>query len=217
MAAIIVLKGFFIKLIKLTSYDMEVEAKHYKIYKPFGMLSQFHSNAPREKHKKHFLGELYDFPKGIMPVGRLDEKSEGLLLLTSDGELSYQINNSGVEKEYWAQLDGSITEEAIDRLCKGVDIGLNGVIYRTKPCKVAILDQAPKLAAASIKLRIGRHRPNSWISIILTEGKFRQVRKMTASVGFPTLRLVRNRIGSIYLNDLAPGQVESISIDIKNI
>ena len=194
---------------------MEIDTINYKIYKPFGMLSQFHSNAPKEKYKKQFLGELYDFPKGVMPVGRLDEKSEGLLLLTTDGELSYQINNSGVEKEYLAQLDGSITDEAIERLCNGVDIGLNGVIYRTKPCMAKILEQAPKLPAASIKLRIGRHRPSSWISIILTEGKFRQVRKMTAAVGFPTLRLVRNRIGNIHLNEMSPGQIESISIDLK--
>lgn len=208
---------FNLKQVSVTLHEMEIQAKHYKIYKPFGMLSQFHSNAPKEKYKKQFLGALYDFPEGIMPVGRLDEKSEGLLLLTTDGELSYQINNSGVEKEYWAQLDGRITEEAIQSLCEGVDIGLNGVIYRTKPCTAKILEQAPKLPTASIKLRIGRHRPSSWISIILTEGKFRQVRKMTASVGFPTLRLVRSRIGNIHLNDLSPGQIESISIDKEQI
>lgn len=196
---------------------MEFEVKHYKIYKPFGMLSQFHSNAPKEKHKKQFLGALYDFPEGVMPVGRLDEKSEGLLLLTTDGELSYQINNSGVEKEYLAQLDGSISIEAIDRLCKGVTIGFNGKTYTTKPCEAKILRHAPKLPAASNKLRIGRHRPSSWISIILTEGKFRQVRKMTAAVGFPTLRLVRNRVGNIHLNEMSPGQIESIHIDIKQI
>ena len=209
--------GFGLNSMKLslTLHAMEIDTINYKIYKPFGMLSQFHSNAPKEKYKKQFLGELYDFPKGVMPVGRLDEKSEGLLLLTTDGELSYQINNSGVEKEYLAQLDGSITDEAIERLCEGVDIGLNGVIYRTKPCIAKILDQSPKLPAASIKLRIGRHRPSSWISIILTEGKFRQVRKMTAAVGFPTLRLVRNRIGNIHLNEMSPGQIESISIDLK--
>ena len=163
--------GFELSLmqVSLTLHEMKIQAKHYKIHKPFGMLSQFHSNAPKEKYKKQFLGELYNFPEGIMPVGRLDEKSEGLLLLTTDGELSYQINNSGIEKEYWAQLDGSITKEAIKRLCSGVDIGLNGEIYRTKPCKAQLLDQAPNLPAASIKLRIGRHRPSSWISIILTE------------------------------------------------
>ena len=191
--------------------------KHYKLFKPYGILSQFHSNAPREKHKKRFLGELFDFPEGIMPVGRLDEKSEGLLLLTSDGDLSYKINNSGLEKEYWAQLDGIITIEAIQKLRKGVDIGFSGQIYRTKPCKARILDKAPKLPPASNKIRIGRHRPNSWISITLTEGKFRQVRKMTASVGFPTLRLIRSRIGTIHLNDLSPGQVEKIIIDMDSL
>ena len=192
---------------------MKEQAKHYRIYKPLGMLSQFHSNEPREQRKKRFIGELFDFPEGIMAVGRLDEKSEGLLLLTSDGELSYKINNSGVEKEYWAQLDGLITEEAIAKLRAGVKISLQGDFYITKPCKVGILEHSPILPPASNKLRIGRHRPSSWISIILTEGKFRQVRKMTASVGFPTLRLVRSRIGNIYLNGLQPGQVEMIQID----
>lgn len=196
---------------------MKEQAKHFKLYKPYGMLSQFHSNAPREKHKKRFLGELFDFPEGIMPVGRLDEKSEGLLLLTSDGDLSFKINNSGFEKEYWAQLDGIITNEAIEKLCNGVDIGFSGQLYRTKPCKAKILDKAPKLTPASNKIRIGRHRPSSWISIILTEGKFRQVRKMTASVGFPTLRLIRTRIGTIYLNDLSPGQVEKIVINTGSL
>jgi len=196
---------------------MEETATHYKLYKPYGMLSQFHSNAPREKHKKRFLGELFNFPEGIMPVGRLDEKSEGLLLLTSDGDLSYKINNSGLEKEYWAQLDGIITAEAIQKLCKGVDIGFSGKVYRTKPCKAKILDKAPNLPAASTKIRIGRHRPNSWISIILTEGKFRQVRKMTAVVGFPTLRLIRHRIGTIHLNDLSPGQVVNIAINMNSL
>lgn len=196
---------------------MKEQAKHYRLYKPLGMLSQFHSNEPREQRKKRFIGELFDFPEGIMAVGRLDEKSEGLLLLTSDGELSYKINNSGVEKEYWAQLDGLITEEAIDKLRAGVKISLQGDFYRTKPCKAHILEPAPILPTASNKLRIGRHRPNSWISIILTEGKFRQVRKMTASVGFPTLRLVRSRIGNIHLDDLSPGEVEMIHMDINTL
>lgn len=194
---------------------MKTPAKHYKIYKPFGMLSQFHSNAPKEKYKKRFIGELHDFPEGIMAIGRLDEKSEGLLLLSIDGELSYQINNSGVEKEYWAQLDGIIGIEAIEQICNGVDIGLKGEIYRTKPCRAIIMNEAPKLPPASNKLRIGHHRPSSWIKIILKEGKFRQVRKMTASVGFPTLRLVRSRIGNIHLADLSPGQIESIDIDLN--
>ncbi|MGI9533082.1 pseudouridine synthase [Lutimonas sp.] len=192
---------------------MKEQGWHYKVYKPLGMLSQFHSNAPREQHKKRFLGELFDFPEGIMAIGRLDEKSEGLLLLTSNGELSYKINNSGIEKEYWAQLDGLITNDAVEKLRKGVTISLHGESYKTKPCRAHIMEPAPIVSAPSHTLRIGRHRPSSWVRITVTEGKFRQIRKMTASVGFPTLRLIRHRIGSISLDGLAPGGVEQIEID----
>ena len=184
----------------------------FKLHKPFGMLSQLISNDVHQSRKKRFLSELYHFPEGTMAVGRLDEKSEGLLLLTTDGKLSNTINQSGVEKEYWAQLDGLITDDAIDQLAKGVEIGIEGVKYYTKPCKVFRLNEEPELPPAHITLRIGRHRPASWISVTLTEGKYRQVRKMTASVGFPTLRLVRVRIGNLHLNELAPGSVEKISI-----
>ena len=184
---------------------------HYKIYKPFGMLSQLASNDPKEIRSKKFLRELYDFPEGIMPVGRLDERSEGLLLLTSDGKLSDEINRSGIEKEYWVQLDGSITIEAIQQLIGGVEIGLKRGLYLTKPCKVCLLQPIPNMPPPDPKLRIGRHRPTSWISICITEGKFRQVRKMTAAVGFPTQRLIRARIGSICLDDMAPGEVMEIS------
>ena len=184
----------------------------FKLHKPFGMLSQLMSNDVQQSRKKRFLSELYDFPEGTMAVGRLDEKSEGLLLLTTDGKLSNTINQSGVEKEYWAQLDGLITDHAIDQLARGVEIGIEGLKYNTRPCKVFRLDDEPDLPPAHTTLRIGRHRPASWISVTLTEGKFRQVRKMTASVGFPTLRLVRVRIGNIHLNNLAPGSVEKMSI-----
>ena len=180
---------------------------HYKIHKPFGMLSQLTSNDPKEIRSKSFLSELYDFPQGTMPIGRLDEKSEGLLLLTSDGKLSDSINRSGIEKEYWVQLDGQIHTEAIQKLTEGVSIGLKGNLYQTQPCKVQLLVSEPKMPPADPKLRIGRHRPTSWISICITEGKFRQIRKMTAAVGFPTQRLIRVRIGSIHLDDMAPGTV----------
>jgi len=183
----------------------------FKLHKPFGMLSQLISNDVHQSRKKRFLSELYHFPEGTMAVGRLDEKSEGLLLLTTDGKLSNTINQSGIEKEYWAQLDGLITDQAIEQLAKGVEIGIEGLKYNTKPCKVFRLNDEPDLPPAHITLRIGRHRPASWIRVTLTEGKYRQVRKMTASVGFPTLRLVRVRIGDIHLNKLAPGSVEKIS------
>lgn len=182
---------------------------HFKIYKPYGMLSQLGSNDAKEQRKKRFISELHDFPEGIMPIGRLDENSEGLLLLTTDGKLSDTINRSGIEKEYYAQLDGEITQIAIEHLQNGVEIGFEGKKYITKPSIVQKIE-APALPVASSKIRLGRHRPNSWVSIILTEGKFRQVRKMTAAVGFPTLRLVRVRIGNTRLDDLLSGQVIKI-------
>ncbi|NNG09257.1 MAG: pseudouridine synthase [Arenibacter sp.] len=184
--------------------------RHFKLYKPFGMLSQLTSNEERQIRNKRFLTELYDFPEAVMPVGRLDEKSEGLLLMTTDGKLSDEINQSGIEKVYYAQLDGTITPEAIALLQKGVEIGFEGQRYQTKPCTVKMLVKPPILPVAHSKIRLARHRPNSWINIILTEGKFRQVRKMTAAVGFPTLRLVRVRIGSIYLENMMPGEVNQI-------
>ena len=181
--------------------------KHFKIYKPYGMLSQFSSNDERQKRKKKFLKELADFPEGTMPIGRLDEKSEGLLLLTTDGQLSNTINKSGIEKEYYAQLDGAITEEAIQLMCKGVEIGFDGRKYITKPCKVLRANKVPDFPNRNKKIRDARHGPTPWIRVILTEGKFRQVRKMTAAVGFPTLRLVRVRVGVIKLGNLQAGEV----------
>jgi 23S rRNA pseudouridine2457 synthase len=183
---------------------------HFKLHKPFGMLSQLTSNDPKEIRNKHFLSELWDFPRGVMPIGRLDEKSEGLLLLTTDGKKCDNINRSGIEKEYMAQLDGIITPEATDRLSTGVEIGFKGLRYLTKPCQVYLIKSEPKLPTADSKLRVARHRPTSWINICITEGKFRQIRKMTAAVGFPTQRLIRVRIGSIHLDDMAPGAVEEI-------
>lgn len=188
---------------------------HFKLYKPFGMLSQLHSKDPKEVRTKRFLGELYPFPEGTMPIGRLDEGSEGLLLLTTDGKLSDRINRSGVEKEYCAQLDGEITTAALAQLNQGVQIGLAGQKYTTQTCKAHLLPHPPPFPLADPKLRIGRHRPTSWIRITLTEGKFRQVRKMTAAVGFPTVRLIRVRIGNIYLGEMAPGEV--VAEDIPSL
>lgn len=184
---------------------------HYVVYKPFGVLSQMLSNDSREAKNKRFLGDLYNFPEAIMPVGRLDEKSEGLLLMTTDGKLSDRINRSGVEKEYYVQLDGEISHEAIKLLENGVEIGFHGKKYHTKFAAVYKLEKAPTLVAPNAKLRIDRHRPSSWISITLTEGKYRQVRKMTAAVGYPTLRLIRVRIGSINLGEMTPGDVEPLT------
>jgi 23S rRNA pseudouridine2457 synthase len=189
---------------------MDTVQQYYKLYKPFGFISQISSKSPMQLRKKKFLNELYDFPEGVMPIGRLDEKSEGLLLLTTDGKLSDKVNRSGIEKEYYAQLDGQITSEAIALLRKGVEIGFEGKKYFTKACDVRFLKTHPILPEPDNRLRIGRHRPTSWISIKLTEGKFRQVRKMTSEVGFPTQRLIRIRIGNITLEKLKPGETKSL-------
>lgn len=170
-------------------------------------MSQLASNDPKEARNKRFLGGLFDFPTGIMPIGRLDEKSEGLLLMTTDGKLSDRINRSGIEKEYYVQLDGEIDDVAIGLMENGVEIGFHGKKYVTKFASVQKLDISPTLVAPDPKLRIGRHRPTSWISIVITEGKNRQVRKMTAAVGYPTLRLIRVRVGTITLDNLMPGDV----------
>ncbi|WNH14417.1 pseudouridine synthase [Thalassobellus suaedae] len=184
--------------------------RHFIIYKPYGYLSQFMSNASKQQSKK-FLGELHDFPDGIMAVGRLDEKSEGLLLLTTDGQTSAFVNSKKVEKEYYAQVDGDISMEAIEQLKLGVEIGVEGKKYQTKPCKAFKLSAIPDFEERSRKVRDDRHGPTSWVSITLNEGKFRQVRKMTSAVGFPTLRLVRVRVGDIHLKPMKIGDVVEVA------
>ena len=180
--------------------------RHFLFHKPYGYLSQFAGEAKKKK-----LGEFYDFPAGIMAIGRLDEDSEGLLLLTTDGRMSEQVRSQKVAKEYYAQVDGQISANAVAQLQAGVEIGIHGVKYRTSPCAARRLDPAPAFAPRTRKIRDDRHGPTSWVSITLTEGKYRQVRKMTAAVGFPTLRLVRVRVGSVGLSDLAPGAVVEVA------
>ena len=179
--------------------------RHFLIHKPYGYLSQFVGEAKKKK-----LGEFHDFPEGIMAIGRLDEDSEGLLLLTTDGRTSEWVRSRKVEKEYYAQVDGLIDEAAIGQLRSGVEIGIHNVRYRTSPCRAFRLEPAPDFAPRSRKIRDDRHGPTSWVSITLTEGKFRQVRKMTAAVGFPTLRLVRVRVGTILLGSLPAGAVVEV-------
>jgi 23S rRNA pseudouridine2457 synthase len=181
--------------------------QYFLVHKPYGYLSQFINN--QTKRKKKMLGELYDFPEGTMAIGRLDVNSEGLLLLTTDGKVSEYIRSKKVEKEYYVQVDGIITEQEIKQLKKGVEIGFEGKKYTTKPCKATIIS-SPNFPNRTQKIRDERHGPTSWISIIINEGKFRQVRKMTSAVGFPTLRLIRVRIGTILLDNLALGEVKEV-------
>ena len=180
--------------------------RHFIINKPWGMISQFINPA---KRKKKLLGDLYNFPKGTMAIGRLDVASEGLLLLTTNGKVSAEIRSNKYEKEYYVQVDGIITAAAIEKLKAGVEIGFNGKKYTTKPGKAFSIED-PKFPLRSMKIRDDRHGPTSWISIIIREGKFRQVRKMTAAVGLPTLRLIRVRIGEIKLNNLEVSAVKEV-------
>ena len=185
------------------------EHRHFILYKPFCYLSQFVNHQNRRKNKQ-LLGELYDFPEGTMAIGRLDQDSEGLLLLTTDGKVSMQVRSKKVEKEYYAQLDGEISDEAMTQLKEGIEIGVNGKKYMTLPCQAHRLESAPDFPPRGKKIRDARHGPTSWVSITLTEGKFRQARKMTAAVGFPTLRLVRVRIGNLWLEAMQPGEVREV-------
>ena len=182
--------------------------QHFKTFKPYGFLSQF---LPEPRKKKHLLGELFNFPDKIMAIGRLDHDSEGLLLLSTDGMMSYKVRSKGIEKEYYVQVDGAITAEAMSLMQNGVEIGINGTKYLTLPCKAFKLDGEPQLPTRGRKIRDPRHGPTSWISITICEGKNRQIRKMTAAVGFATLRLVRVRIGDIHIDSMIAGNVVTLT------
>mmetsp|Transcript_5888 Transcript_5888/g.14751 ORF Transcript_5888/g.14751 Transcript_5888/m.14751 type:complete len:318 (+) Transcript_5888:33-986(+) len=277
--------------------------RHFKMYKPPGVLTQF-SFTHRKRRNRTLLGDVHPhFPPGTMAVGRLDEDSEGLLLLTTDGRVSEMMRRKSVEKEYWVQVAGRISEGAMERLRRGVEMrrprmssevdggGSGGsVAYTTLPCKARLLDtaivEAKHITAAIAKERSTdtseistkrsrkrsfkgtcnicggaghksrecsqnlttttdasrttngrRHNETlrsrtmslppgvpvpsgrrahdargetSWISLTITEGKNRQVRRMTAAVGHPTLRLVRARVGSITLDGMTPGEVREL-------
>lgn len=190
------------------------EHRHFIIHKPFGYISQFVHNENKRKNKK-LLGELHEFPEATMAIGRLDKDSEGLLLLTTDGKVSELVRSKKIEKEYYVQVDGGISDEAIEQLMVGVNISLSGKKYKTLPCFVKRLDPIPTFEPRAKKIRDERHGVTSWISITITEGKFRQVRKMSAAVGFlqfPTLRLIRVRIDNITLNELRSGEI----IEVEN-
>ena len=166
--------------------------------KPFGVLSQF---TPESGHAAL---DTFGFPPGVYAAGRLDHDSEGVLLLTDNGKLIKKLLDPKFEhpRTYLAQVDGQITEEAVRQLAKGVDI--KG--YHTKPCKAEIAEEPDWLWPRNPPVRFRANIPTSWVRLTLIEGKNRQVRHMTAAVGFPTLRLIRVKIGNIPLGDLKPGE-----------
>ena len=165
--------------------------------KPFGVLSQFTG----EEDQKTLSS--YIFQKKFYAAGRLDKDSEGLLLLTNDGKLQQRIADPAfnIGKTYIAQVDGLITDAAIDKLQSGIKLK-EGI---TQPAQASKIDEPATLWKREPPIRFRENIPTSWLKITLYEGKNRQVRRMTAAAGFPTLRLVRIAIGSWNLNDLEPG------------
>jgi 23S rRNA pseudouridine2457 synthase len=183
---------------------------YYKIYKPYGVLSQFTDLSGRKT-----LKDLFNFPADVYSIGRLDMDSEGLLLLTNDKKLTDILLNPKYlhEKEYYVQVEGEPAEKDLMKLHKGVIIEGR----KTLPAQAELI-MPPDFPPRDPPVRLRKSIPDSWIKIILTEGKNRQVRKMTANLGFPTLRLIRVRIVNILLDDLQPGEVKSLTdMEIKGL
>ncbi len=166
--------------------------------KPYGVLPCFTDPEGRPT-----LADYIDL-LGVYAAGRLDRDSEGLMILTSDGALAHRITDPvhKLPKQYWAQVERIPTEDALARLRRGVVLGGR----QTRPAQVRLLPEAPALPERPVPIRYRKQVPTAWLELTLQEGMNRQVRRMTAAVGHPTLRLVRSRIGPIMLEGLLPGQ-----------
>lgn len=184
---------------------MEPRFKYYIAYKPYGMLTQFTDSEGRRT-----LSDLYPFPPDVYAVGRLDMDSEGLILLTNDKKLNFYLLNpeNAHEREYLTQVEGIPKQSDLERLEKGVIIENR----KTLPAKAKLISPDPEVPERIPPIRERKNIPTSWVSLRLIEGKNRQVRKMTAHIGFPTLRLIRVAIGKIKLGSLRPGEVKEIKI-----
>ncbi len=181
--------------------------RYLLFWKPYGVLSQF-TPEPGSKHQT--LAGFIKEP-GVYPVGRLDWDSEGLMMLTDDGELQHRYTDPRFEhpRAYWVQVEGEATEEALDKLRAGVKIQ----DYTTKPVKARLVsaDEVASLPERTVPIRFRASIPTSWIELQLKEGRNRQVRRMTAAVGLPTLRLLRVKMGDLGLEGLTPGQFKKIN------
>jgi len=169
--------------------------------KPFDVLSQF-TDKGTTGTKRATLSDFIDAPK-VYPAGRLDRDSEGLMVLTDDGRLQARISNprNKMEKTYWVQVEGTVSDDALEQLRRGVELK-DGP---TRPAPAAAME-APDIWPRNPPIRYRKSVPDSWLSLTISEGRNRQVRRMTAAVGFPTLRLIRVRVGDWSLDGLAPGQ-----------
>jgi len=184
-----------------------MQLKYYIVYKPYFVLSQFSS-----EEGKHCLKDFFIVEKDVYPVGRLDYDSEGLLILTNDTTVNHRLLHPRFvhEREYLAQVEGLVTEEAIQQLEAGVPININGNKYLTQPARATALDRPPLVPGRNPPIRVRKNISDSWVRLILTEGKNRQVRKMMAHTGFPVLRLIRSRIENISVQGMLPGDMKTL-------
>ncbi len=184
-------------------------------HKPYHVLSQFSAEGDK-KTLAHFFNGLN---KNIYPAGRLDYDSEGLLLLTDDKAMTHKMLDPefGHSRTYLVQVDGDITESAIRKLSDGVDINIDGKPWHTKKAVAKKLQDPPEIDERNPPVRFRKNIPTSWISLTLTEGKNRQVRRMTAAVGFPTLRLIRYAIGALKLDGLKSGSFQLLNEGSKEL
>ena len=174
-------------------------------------MSQFSEEGDKETLASFFK----NIKKDVYPVGRLDYDSEGLLLLTNDKALNHRLLNPLFihERTYWVQVEGIPTETGLQLLRKGTFINIDGKQYKTKSAKVTWMQEESFLPPRNPPIRYRENIPTSWLSITLTEGKNRQVRKMTASVNLPTLRLIRQSIGKVTLDGMQPGEIKKADHD----
>ncbi len=181
--------------------------RYFLLYKPFGVLSQF-----TEENGHPALGSLFDFPKRAYPVGRLDLDSEGLLVLTDDPTLNARLLDPKRDhsRTYLVLVEGLIDDAAIQKLEEGVELRIDGRNFKTAKARASLIPP-PEVPERIPPVRFRKTVPDSWISLSLNEGKNRQVRRMTAAVGFPTLRLIRWAIGNLQMEDPKPGKVLEFS------
>jgi 23S rRNA pseudouridine2457 synthase len=185
---------------------MRTPYQYLLFYKPYGVLTQFSdANVPPRPTLKSYIPVA-----DVYPIGRLDFDSEGLLLLSNHGQLQHRLSDPKFQhpRTYWVQVEGLPTMEALEKLQQGVAIQ----DYKTKPSIAKLLETEPPLPPRDPPIRYRASIPTAWIEITLTEGKNRQVRRMTAAVGFPTLRLVRIAIAHLCLGDLELGQWRSLDV-----
>lgn len=179
--------------------------KYFLLNKPYGVLSQF-----TDKDKRLTLSSIYNFPDNVYPVGRLDMDSEGILLITDNKLLTDNLLNPKKkhEREYYVQVEGIPSQEALRKLRQGIELN-DG---KTMPAKANIIDD-PQFPERVPPIRERKNIPVCWIKLTLTEGRNRQVRRMTAAAGYPTLRLIRVRIKNLLIGNLHPGEVRELNED----